>query len=355
MPQIELWVVERDGSRIAPLPDANLESFSDVLNGSGEAKFNIDPLAKGASEIEGVAREIQIWFDDVLVWWGVPWKFDGGATGNINVGCEQLPSLFTKRFVDRTSLLYTSIDQLSIGWNLLQYAQDESVEANRDFNISVAAFAASGVPRSRNYLRDEHKNILDLLKEFDGRTLQNGFDWEIQTLGDGSRLWKPYYPRKGALKAKYGVEWKDGGTRNLSDFSWSEDFVPLTTLAYVTGGTVTTGGSSFKKEGKYEDVAASAYWGQMQSIVSQGTELDQTWLDNKARQAVDTGKNPVTTFGLTAARTLDMDMFGNVKVGDWIPAYVDRGRIQVEGNQRIYSMTWNADNTLGLVFGEIIP
>lgn len=350
---IEIHVVDRTGALIAPLPDASLNSMNWVLNGAGAASFTISPRAAGATAIQGVRREIQIWFDSALVWWGVPWAINGNSQ-QITVTCEGLLSLFTKRFIDRMTLTYASIDQFSVGWDLLNYAQSEAVEADRNFNIVSAAFGASGVPRSREYPREEHKMILDCLKEFDGRDLLNGFDWDIIVDGSGQRAWTPYYPRKGSLKPNYGIEFKDGGQRNLSDFGYAQDYRNLATLAYVTGGTVTTGGSSFRKEGKYEDTNAltgSPYWDQMQSVVSDGTQLDQAWLDARAQQEVTTRHAPDTSFTIKSARTTDLDMFQNVFVGDTIPAYFDCGIIQYQGNRRIYEMTWNPDNTLDLVFG----
>lgn len=355
MTEIELWVTERDGTRIAPLPEANLESITWDLNDVGTAQFSIDPLSEGASEIEGIMREIQIWMDGELQWWGVPWGLTGGPA-SINVSCEGLLSLFNKRFVDRTSLLYTSLEQFTIAWNLLLYAQSEAVEAHRDFNIDLTSpFVPSGVVRSRNYKREEHKCILDLVKEFDGRTLLNGFDFEIRHTGDGGRFFTPYYPRKGQLVPNASIEWDSEGDRNIADFSWTEDFLPVCTLAYVTGGSVSTGSVSIRKEGKYEDTAWSAYWGQMQSVISEGTQLDEEWLDDRAQQEVDSRKEPAVNFALTSAIAVDGLQLGDVVVGDWLPVNVDHGRIQIPNVlERVHQVKWNANDTLDFTFGEVV-
>lgn len=353
--EIEMYVVDRTGSRIVALSEANLNFLVWELDGSGSAEFTIDPMAHGAQHVR-FPNEIQVWFDGELVWWGIPWAASGGP-GTVTVTCEGLLSLFKIRFVDRTSLLYTSIDQFTIGWNLLLYAQSEAVEAHRDFNIDAAAFGASGVTRSREYKRDEHPMILDLLGEFDSRTLKNGFDWEIAVTGDGARFWTPYYPRKGGPKKNYAIQWEFGeGQRNVSDFTWNEDSGTLATLVYATGGSVTIGETTIKKEGKYEDVAASAsYNTQIQAIQSEGSELDEDWLDDRAFQEVQKRKDRKPGVEITSARTTDLDAFGNVETGDWLPVTIDHGMIQVDAWHRIESIKWNQDNTLTYVFGEVVP
>lgn len=352
MTEIELWVTERDGTRIAPLPEANLSEVTWDLNDVGTAQFSIDPLSEGAREIECVAREIQIWMDGVLEWWGTPWGLQGNSQ-SITVSCEGLLSLFNKRFVDRMSLLYTSLEQFTIAWNLLAYAQNESVEANRDFNIDLTSpFVPSGVVRSRNYKREEHKCILDLVKEFDRATLLNGFDFEIRHTGDGGRFFTPYYPMKGQLRPEAAIEWDSEGDRNIGDFTWSEDALPLCTLAYVTGGSVSTGSVSIRKEGKYEDTSWSAYWGQMQSVVSEGTQLDEDWLDDRAEQEVNSRKEPQTGIAITSAIDIEGLSLGDVVVGDWMPVKVDHGRIQVDALQRVHQVKWKADDTIDFTYGE---
>lgn len=352
MNEIDLYVCDRTGDWIAPLPDANLNYFETELNRPGAAEFTIDPLSEGATEIEGIAREIQVWVDGSLEWQGVPWGLQGNSQ-QITVTCEGLMSLFTKRFVDRTSLIYTSLDQFTIAWNILTYAQSEAVEDNRDFNIFADMPSLSGIVRSREYKRDEHKMILDIMEEFDGRTLKNGFDWSIVVMGDGMRYWTPKYPKKGANKVNNAVEWDSEGERNIQDFSWNENFLSLATLAYVTGGSSNVGGTSIKMEGKYEDTAASAYWGQMQTVISDGSQLDTDWLDDRAEQEVNTRKDPQVVTEITAALGTEFAL-GDVEDGDWIPVTIDHGRIQVDAWHRIEKVTYKPNSGIDLKFGQVV-
>lgn len=350
--EIELWVTERDGTKIAPLPEANLGDTAWDLNDVGSLEFKLDPQSEGAREIEGIVTEIQCWMDGSLEWWGIPWNF-GGNSSEMTVGCEGLGSLFNKRFVDRMSLLYTSIDQFQIAWNLLAYAQSEAVEPYRDFNIQcVSPLVPSGVTRSRDYKREDHACIFDLLKEFNRDTLLNGFDWEIAFTEDGGRFFTPYYPMKGEPKEEFAIVWEPGSSRNIADFEWSEDFLPLTTLAYVTGGSVSTGSVSIKMEGKYEDEDYSAYWGQMQNVISEGTQLDTDWLDDRAEQEVNSNRDPAQTVSITSALEVDGIAIGDLVVGDWVPVKVDCGRIQVESWNRIGQVKRNQNDTVSLSFVE---
>lgn len=347
MSEIEVYVCDRTGDWISPLPEASVQDVTWALNDSGSASFDVDPLSEGASSISLAENEIQIWMDGELSWWGVPWAMRGGPD-KITVSCEGLLSYFTKRYIDRMTLLYTSIDQLQIGWDLVRYAQDETLQANRDLFIDAAVFSNSGIPRSPTYKREEHQNILDVLKEF--ATYHNGFDFEIVGLPDGRRLWTPYYPRKGQLQEDFSIQWGVDHGRNIATFTFSESAMQIATEAYITGGSV----NGEKVEERYEDPAASAQRGVMQAIASEGSSLDRPTLLARATKEVDSRKNPQIVTDITSARTLDADMLGVVTTGDWLPTTIDHGRIQVDANHRIVAITWRPDDTLGLKFGEAV-
>lgn len=347
--EVLVVVCDRDGDAYGEIPEAEITSLTWVLNDSGTGTFGIDPLSDGAEHIRLVEREIQVWmepFDDP-VWWGVPWGFTGNHA-KLTLNCEGLLSLFTKRFIDRMSLDYDSVDQLSIAWDVLDYAQSETLQANRDLNISAAGFLSSGNPRSPRYNRDEHKNILDILKEFDSRKLKNGFDWEIVVHGDGGRFWTPYYPRKGSLKTNYAMEWEVDGYRNITGFTFTADGLPLATHVYATGGT----SGEVKMENNYEDVAASEKYGVMQAVVSEGSQLDVGWLLDRAQREVETRKEPIQKVDITSVRTDDMDLFKNLVEGDSVSVRIDHGMIQADAVYRVESVTWTPGS---LVFAFVQP
>lgn len=355
--EVELWLVDYEGTRIVPLMGSlNFDYFEWELNRPGTASLTGSPIATHVHAIEGLKTEIQIWIDGELQWWGPVWGLSGGPA-SINVNLQGIESHFTKRFIDRTSLVYTSIDQFQIFMNLITYAQDESVELYRDLNIDFASpITPSGVTRSREYRLDDHSMFLDLMQAFDERTLKEGFDWDIDiSQGGGSRFWTPYYPKKGSTKIEHSIHWgTDATQRNISNFTWTEDFSNIGTSMYVTGGSVTTDSVTFRKRGHFENEPASAYWGQRQMVISDGDELDQDWLDDRAEQEAIKNSTPNLVTEITAARTKDRSALGEVFVGDYIPVKIDHGRIQVDGLHRVERMRLNSDATISFGFGEVI-
>lgn len=353
--EIEVRLVERDGTRITDLPDAVVTDASWVLNAEGSMSFNMDPFGVGADKIKLWDTEVQVWWDGWLGWWGVPWSCRGPSS-SLSFQCKSIISLLYKRYVDRMTLIYgdasadpvVTIDQFTIGMNLIDYAQDESFQPFRDLNIQAAAFLPSGVGRTEVYKRDEHKNILDLLKQFPTRF--NGFDWDLDITGDGGRFWHPYYPKKGQLQENLSIEWHSAGSRNCENFDYAEDFANGCTQAYATGGSV----NNQKIEENFEDDDASELHGVMQMIVSEGSTLDRPTLLNRATKEVALRKDPVITPAVTSAFNVNIPVLGILEVGDWIPVLIDNGRQQVAANHRVESIQWHADDTVNFDFAEVV-
>jgi hypothetical protein len=324
------------------------------------------------SLLNNIEHELQVWIDDELVWQGVMWDFTGDST-TVTLDCEGLLSLFKGRFIDTSSVIYGTLgdpgnpnadppipptasvgmEQFFIAWDLLRYAQDESNEPYRDLNIDASNFGSSGVQRFRQYLRDDHKNILDALMEFDSRTLDRGFDWEIVTDGSGGRFWTPYYPRKGAAKADLAFEYDSQGSRNIAGFTWSRIGRNMATKVYATGGTVSVEGADpFKVEGNYENEAASAQYGQHTAIISEGSQLDHDWLTDRATREVNARDHPQVITQIKSVRSKDIDLFGKLVTGDWVPVYIDYGLVQSNAWYRVEQVKLNADDSLEFSFGS---
>lgn len=353
---IESLVVDRTGAEIAPVPDLNWESVTYTLNDSGESSFGGDPLADNMREIKTLKREIQLWEDGTLRAWHVPWTRSGNPA-QVTWTAEGVLSLFKKRFVTNTSLLYTSIDQLAIGWDLLRYAQDAVVGPFRDFNIDPAVFALSGVVRSRNYEREDHSMIYDLIREFPD--LENGFDFEIVTLPTGQRLWTPHYPRKGEFKPQFRLYWEEGGERANITFEDKEDATPIATKAYAVGGSA----GDVRFEENWEDLVASEEYGVMESILSEGDQKDVQWLEDRARSEVNLRKAPLLQPTVTIDRWWELpqpdgsveviDMLDNLVEGDSVPLLIDHGAYDYDATYRIYSRTWNiSPDNISITFLE---
>lgn len=349
MTEIALFVTDRNGNRFTSLPQATLEEVTWELTEAGSFAFSIDPLAEGAREIRLIEREVQIWADGQIIHWGVPWSCDGGSNG-LTFQCEGVLSLLTKRYVDRASMDYWSVDQFSIAWDLLSYAQSEANQAHRELNISASNFSPSGVPRSPRYNREEHPNILDLLREF--TEMSNGFEYDIVLSPDGTkRYWTPYYPRKGSFKPEFHMRHEVDKARNILDFSYVEDGKQILTHAYVTGGS----NGDIRFEQNYEDVAASAQFGVMQEVISDGSEKDVGWLLDKAISEVSRRKEPLVQTEITSVTTDNLKL-GDVVTGDWVPVTIDLGRIQASDSYRVKTVQWTPnDETLAFGFdGEAV-
>lgn len=346
---IRVFPVDYYGGKFGrgPIEDATVSSLKFDLYGAGSASISFHPLARNAQYVKLLERELQVWFDDEMIWWGVPLR-DGGNLGTVTLECEGVAAHLRDRIVDRMSLLYTDIDQLNIAWSLIDYAQDESVQANRDLNITAAAFLPSGKIRSRNYKREEHGIIYDLLDEFP--TLNDGFDHEIVCDATGARMWTPYYPRKERVLLNERLVITEDTVRNVADFTWQSDATAVATQAYVTGGS----SGDVKFENNYEDEDASARWKVRQRVISEGSQNDVDWLLDRATREVSERKviRPTPTIKPQVQQApAPADWFWIVRTGDWLPVYMDYGYYQVPNLQyRIGSVEWTPEGTnLGFV------
>jgi len=175
---VDIYVVDKFGNRLAQLPNAKVNSISDVLNSPDTASISVDPLDPGVRNLSLVNKEVQIWIDGDLKFWGQPWRVNGNFR-EITFELEDPMGSFRKRIIDRTSLIYTSIEQRDIAWELLNYAQQDTMDGqtNRDLNITKGEWSGVSRLRSRQYLREEHPKIYQLLEEFP--LLDGGFDWDL--------------------------------------------------------------------------------------------------------------------------------------------------------------------------------
>lgn len=339
LPDFRILVVNRLGVPYVELDAATLHTVRWELNGIGSCTFENpieDPKVKTYPRL--LEDEIQIRLDTDLVWQGVPWR-ETADDYRVSFECQGLLSYFTKRFITYTSLEYTSLEQFSIAWNLMSHAQTGT---NMDLNIEPSDYSPSGKIRSRRYDRSEHGNILDLLAEFP--TLEDGFDFDIVVFDDGRREWTPYYPRKGIARPNYVLEFG----KNITRFSVNKDAVDLISQAYVTGGT----SGEVKFEENYEDTAASAKYGVMTGIISEGSQNDVDWLLERAQREVNTRKTAKITPDVTVVN-VPVVLLGVLNTGDSIPVWIHKGRTEIDSMFRIQAIDWAVqENTLKL---EMIP
>jgi len=345
---IEINLVNNHGFRLAPVPSAALKSVAWTLNDSGTADFDVSKLDSTAQYLMVMMCEIQIIFHNTPgpeIWWGFPTKRERKPEFS-TIGCEGLSSYFKTRIVGDDqgcgaggSLLYTSVEQTAIAYDLVHHAQ---LGPNYDRNIGTGG-VTTGRIRSQNYDRESHGIIFDLLKAFDADVLDGGFDSDIVVTANGNsgmRVWTPFYPYMGVTQL-VPLEW---GTQ-IVDYDFKEDGLPMRTKLYVTGGTDGT----TKFEAEYENAAASAMYGAMVGTTSWASELDPAWLQARASQGVIARSKPVPTFTVTVlASNHDNPVFGYYHKGDLVRVIIDDDTTHINDLYRILTITWKDDGTIDI-------
>ncbi len=323
-------VVSRTGARIVELEKAKLSSCSWVLNDAGKATFTVptdDDKIGAPNYYPRLKRdEVQIWRQGTLIWWGFPDQAKSGVAETEFI-CQEIPAYFLYRFVLAASLDYVSLDQLTIGANIVQAMQ----AGDRNLNIGVASFTPSGKVRSRMYDRYNHDNALDLLQEFNG--LDDGFDWSIE-YNLGNKEWTPWYPKKGVNRDPITLEW----TRNIIDFTVSEDATELGNHVYVTGGSE----GDVKFENNYKHTASVAERGVFEKVISESNQKDVTELLERATEHANQYKDPIVIPELTAV-DVPVTLMGVLKTGDVVPIFISHGRASIDASYLIQEMQWNAE------------
>lgn len=338
-------LVDREGNPLGALDEAAVNQSIDNLNDVGTAEIAIPTMSKVGMQVELMKSEFQIWINGKLRQWVYP-ETVRGDSALMTYECCDLLGYFKYRFITNTSINFDSLtDQLSIMEQVIAQMQSGTFQS---FNIDGASVSPSGVTRLREYLISDHKNCIDILKEFP--TLNDGADFSVECtdeFGAPARLFTPWYPQKGTFKPNFALEW---GKNILTFNDYAEDGTKLATIDYATGANDDSGD---KIENHYEDSAASEYYGQFQAITTDGSELDPDWLLSLAQQQVANRNKPVLTPTFVCVGVADEDLVNNLRTGDIVPVYVDCGRIQVNGNYRITQTTFQGDGTYELLMGAI--
>lgn len=341
-----VFVVDKATGDRFLLPEVKIESVVEELNGAGEATISFDPNSENATEVKLGERELELWEGDDIVYAGVLADLTGNSE-RLTVKSDGLFDYFRTRFVLDTDLVYTNQEQLSIASALVVYAQSAAQGTNPDLNIDIAGFDASGILRDRTYIADRTHDLLTALAEF--ATLEEGFDQAIVPQNDGTRLWTPYFPRRGELKDDDPLEYG----REIKDYTYKESYRKRATSITATGGVAEqVDGNRIKQAFTYEDTAASAKYGVSIAVLPSGSRSDLEWLEARARSAVSVRRSPVKVPDIIVDNA-QYPIRGLVGVGDTVPVRIDHGRVQVAGDYRVQRTEWNPDDdTLKLTFLE---
>lgn len=99
-------IVERNGTVVRTLVNANITSVVDQLNEPGEIQFDYPkydpPSAVGqAADVQVLKREVQVLRDGVVIAWGVPLRKSAASSrGEITVTAPGVAWFFGRRFID---------------------------------------------------------------------------------------------------------------------------------------------------------------------------------------------------------------------------------------------------------------
>lgn len=319
MARYELRVVDKAGvgTKLGELEEAVIDSIEWVLNGAGSMGFALPVTHAKAALTKLVKREVQVWRDDVLIWWGVPWqrRLD---QNQVSVTCLGLWAYFSKRFLHKT-LEYDDVEQQTIAWNLIYYAQTAWPGAN--LNIVSAPFAGSGVTRDYNYRRHEYHNIAQAVHSF--TELKNGFDFDIKVFGDGRREWTPYYPRKGVLRPETLAV-----GHNIIEYEITEDAEVMANMVTYSG----SGDGPATIAESYLDEGARDEYQLFQDHISDPDITRRAYLLEKAQEHVRLRARPV------AIATATVPYFP-IDTGDKILTRISYGEGLLDRNMRLVSMS----------------
>jgi hypothetical protein len=331
----QIFVQTIAGVNVGELVNAELTDVTWELNSPGSAKFTMrsdDPQV--STPLLGVHEAKIVISDGTTTRWFVgPIQTADSTPNRVTFAVEGLEAYFRDRIVDDATLEYTSIDQNSIAVNLVNFAQSEATQANRDMNIDIGSFTLSGDTRSRRYERNDHQEIFDLLNEFPD--LDDGFDWAVEPLPNGVRNFMCYNPQRGVFLSEIAFEWDAHGTRNLKDFKVDESALALATHTYATGGT----NGSIKFEANVEDPAKSALYKVRQRVISEGSQKDVVWLQDKATKHIALHGQPEVVPQLKAIESPSNIVLA-VQPGDSAKVRIQSGRININATYRFTSVSW---------------
>lgn len=327
------------GAKTGELRGASLDEATEELNRPQTGSVSINPLSPRASLIELNKTEIQVWIDDVYRYCLIPRDVSGDMK-KITFQCEGILSyLGPGQRHQHATLLYTSIDQFNIAWNLVSYAQTGT---NKDRRIVSSAFLPSGRIRSREFKREGRKDILSLLTEL--TTIDEGIDFDIILFGDGRREFTPYYPAKGAFRPNLRLETK----RNIVGLSYQKLGRGQATRVWATGGS----NGDIQFEQNYENVALSAEYGVIEKLVNDGSQQDLNWLLDRATDEVATEGIPVAIPELIV-KDQPVKLDGVLTTGDIVPVVVEHGYIKFNGNFRVVKIRRLKSGRLGITVNPV--
>ncbi len=271
--------------------------FTDELNKESRATFILAyEVVKEIADYYGenilnllssTLMEIYVERDGTKIFYGVLTRFEitplKDGSRSIVLEAVNWFGLFNKRIVGVPKTTYTGTDAGQIAWDLIDDSQN-SDSPYSDWGITQGSITAS-VNRDRTYRFDR---IYDVIIALSNSNLDNGFDFEIDTL----KQFNVYYPQKGANKPN--VIFNDA---NVYSYRWKKPLVlELTNKVHVQG-------AGFNDDVLYTTrTAATGYrspYGTLEERLNERTIETDSNLEEKGDRKLAEEQAPVIEFEIT--------------------------------------------------------
>lgn len=333
MSRLRVYVTDRDGNPLAQLPAGKIGTIDLGLVDRDNATISADPSE--LAELRLVDRELQAWIDDEpsprLI--GVPFTASKGLDARrVSVPVLGLETYFDRWILD-ADLEYVDVDQLSIGANLIAWAQGRAIPG-ADANIDAATFTLSGVTRTRRYAGDELDSIGEILGRF--RDLTDGYDWSIEAIGADRREWTPHYPRKGTARDAWHLRYRQGSPGNVAQVGYNLDGSQITRRHHAT--TLSDGDGPSKLIGTYLDPTLDGLDGRLliETVSSESSSIgDVATLESHGQARVEARRNVARTW---EALVVDPVIAMGIETGDTLEVDLDDGWQAYAGMARVYGI-----------------
>jgi len=308
-------------------PEVMNRQYSYQLNRAGKASFMLPIITERLQRFViniGVTR-LLIYRNNILIWAGVVWEIEEGASkdeGVVNIQCVEIFHILSeKRY---TSNSYTSTDAGTIAWGLINATQGLT---GGNLGITQGSIATTQ-NRDRTYFDEKIGEKIIQLSE-----VINGFDFvitpsiKINTLGIFN-----VYDKRGDSITSFSLEYGTGLKNNIQ--SWGRK----RTLSDIYNSVIVEGegyGDIALKSTQTDNSMINAV-GLLESRLQEKSIKHQTTLDEKAQEFIRVHKTEQPIYDIILNNAYDD--FGKYDVGDVVPVRIKNGYIDINTTMRIYGI-----------------
>jgi hypothetical protein len=340
----ELWD-NRTGQKEV-IPEALSRKYSYQLNRAGRASFTLpitSPRLQGFELFIGVTR-LLIYRDSLLIWSGVIWEIEEGASGDdgsIVVNCVEIFHILSeKRYTSNT---YTATDAGQIAWGLINTTQGL---AGGNLGITQGSIATTQ-NRDRTYFDELIGEKIVQLTE-----VINGFDFvitpsiKINTLGVFN-----VYAKRGDTVTSFDLQYMPFGKNNIQSWSrkrtLSDVYNSIKVEGEGVGETIITATAT--------DPALISAVGLLEGRIQDKSVSVQTTLNQKADEYIRVSRSEQPIYDIVLNNAFDD--FGKYDIGDIVPIKIQYGYVNINTTMRVYgiavSVSDNGEEQIQLTISPI--